>query len=264
MECPLLSPPATYGPPGRSRSEGEARHARARYRASSGCLASASDLTRGPQGVRATLSAPDPEICAASDRVRAPLARMKRPVVSRGDDAVERAPSSGARRSMMASLQRPTLSYIPLTASAVAASAGKKASIANSDRVTSTGVPNTVVVKRNERFRPASRAAGHDDAAIRVAGGLCGPRSGIGPQLVHQLHEDRIGGEVDLPVQARDEVRAPFGEVDDARADPARMKAQPQHVDGRLEEARLGAGEQGGTAALAETSVQWRSTAMAG
>ena len=40
-------------------------------------------------------------------------------------------------------------------ASAVSASAGKKASIASSESVISTGVPNTVVVLKNERTAAA-------------------------------------------------------------------------------------------------------------
>ena len=43
-----------------------------------------------------------------------------------------------------------------LRASAVAASAGKNVSKVSSDKVTSTGVPNTVVVDRNDSTPPPS------------------------------------------------------------------------------------------------------------
>ena len=64
------------------------------------------------------------------------------------------------------------------------------------------------------------------------------------PQLLQQRDQHRVGGDLDLLAQPLKQMRAPLGEIGDARREPGRVQAQPQHVDGRLEQRGIGAGEQ--------------------
>ena len=87
--------------------------------------------------------------------------------------------------------------------------AGKNASSASSESVMSTGVPKTVVVLKKAR-RP-------DSVISRGTGRFALAGNGIRAKLIHEVHENRIGGDLNLMIQASEQMRTPFGQVGNAR-----------------------------------------------
>jgi hypothetical protein len=41
--------------------------------------------------------------------------------------------------------------------------------------------------------------------------------NGIRAKLIHEVHENRIGGDLNLMIQASEQMRTPFGQVGNAR-----------------------------------------------
>ena len=64
-----------------------------------------------------------------------------------------------------------------------------------------------------------------------------------------------------LTAQASEDLRPPFGQVDDPRRDALRVQSEPENVERRLEQVRRGSGDQ---SSVASTMAQWRSMTTAG
>lgn len=59
---------------------------------------------------------------------------------------------------------------------------------------------------------------------------------GICAKFGHEFHENRVGGDLDLLMQAREQMRAPFGQVGNARRQATGMQAEAKHVDRRAQQ----------------------------
>ena len=108
---------------------------------------------------------------------------------------------------------------------------GKKSSSANSDSATSIGVPNTVV-KLEKRQDVASDLDPKRDRNFVLE---ARPRDRRGRRIsahfAEQIDQRAFGRQLDLAPQAVQEMRAPFGEIDDSRRQPARMQREAHGID---------------------------------
>ena len=66
----------------------------------------------------------------------------------------------------------------------------------------------------------------------------------VAAQFLQQSRQPGVAGGLDLLAQPLEQVAAPLGQVDDVRRQALRVQAQPQHVHRRLQERRIGAGQQ--------------------
>jgi hypothetical protein len=60
--------------------------------------------------------------------------------------------------------------------------------------------------------------------------------SWIFAKLVHELHENWVGGDLNLMMQPCEQMRTPFGQIGDARRQARGMQADTKHVDRRLQQ----------------------------
>lgn len=68
---------------------------------------------------------------------------------------------------------------------------------------------------------------------------------GVGGDLVPERDQGRVtAGMRDAPVELVEQVRSPHGKVADARGESSRVQAEPDHVQRRLEQTGITAGEQ--------------------
>jgi hypothetical protein len=61
-------------------------------------------------------------------------------------------------------------------------------------------------------------------------------RRRVGAHFTQKIDQRAIGGQLDLAAQAIQQMRPPFGEIDDARREPLRMQREPHRIQWRLQE----------------------------
>ena len=99
--------------------------------------------------------------------------------------------------------------------------------------------------EEREHARVGGELQRHQHARIlalgRPAATCAPPARDRPPSSAQQLGQHRIGGDLDLAAQAREQVRAPFRRVGDARRQALGVQAQAQHVDRRPQQRGIGA-----------------------